>query len=221
VAAFIAAQRDDHDIPHATACRALEVSPAWFYKWAHGDPSPQHARRARLGIEVARLFAKQQGRYGAPRISADLREAGERVSENTVAALMREQGLVARPKRCGKNTTRPGRSNRRAPDLIGRSFGAEQLNCKWYGDGTERVTDQGKLYLDSVLDMGSRRIVGFALGAHHDAELAYAALAMAIAVRGGKEAVAGVIFHTDAGSEGVHRRVLPHRLRSGWACASR
>jgi putative transposase len=201
VAAFIAAQREEHGIPHATACRALGVSPAWFYKWAHGDPSPQHARRAQLGIEVARLFARHKGRYGAPRITADLRDAGERVSENTVATLMREQGLVARPKRRRRNTTRPERSHRRAPDLIGRQFAADQLNCKWYGDGTEIATGAGKLYLDSVLDMGSRRIVGFALGEHHDAELAYAALAMAIAVRGGKEAIAGVIFHTDQGSE--------------------
>jgi putative transposase len=202
VAAFIAAQREDHGIPHATACRALGVSPAWFYKWRHGDASAQHARRARLGIEVARLFAAHKGRYGAPRLTADLREAGERVSENTVAALLREQGLQARPKRRRrKGTTRPGRGDRRAPDLIGRDFAAEGLNCKWYGDGTEIVTAEGKLYLDSVLDMGSRRIVGFALGEHHDAALAYAAMAMAIAVRGGAEAVAGVIFHTDQGSE--------------------
>ena len=201
MAAFIAAQREDHGIPHATACRALGVSPAWFYKWRHGDASAQHARRARLGIEVARLFAAHKGRYGAPRLTADLREAGERVSENTVAALLREQGLQARPKRRRRNTTRPGRGDRRAPDLIGRDFAAEGLNCKWYGDGTEIVTAEGKLYLDSVLDMGSRRIVGFALGEHHDADLAYAALAMAIAVRGGAEAVAGVIFHTDSGSE--------------------
>jgi putative transposase len=201
VAAFIAAQREEHGIPHATACRALGVSPAWFYKWAHGDPSPQHARRARLGIEVGRLFAAHQGRYGAPRITADLSEAGWRVSENTVAALLREQGLVARPKRRRKHTTRPGRSDRRAPDLIGRDFAAEALNRKWYGDGTEIPTAGGKLYLASVLDMGSRRIVGFALGEHHDAALAYAALAMAIAVRGGKDAVAGVILHTDQGSE--------------------
>jgi transposase InsO family protein len=201
VAAFIAAQRDAHGIPHATACRALGVSPAWFYKWAHGDPSAQHARRARLGVEVARLFAGHQGRYGAPRLTAELREAGERVSENTVAALLREQGLVARPKRRRKGTTRPGRGHRRAPDLIGRDFAADRLNCKWYGDGTEIATAEGTLYLDSVLDMGSRRIVGFALGEHHDAALAYAALAMAIAVRGGAEAVAGVIFHTDSGSE--------------------
>jgi transposase InsO family protein len=201
VAAFIAAQREDHGIPHATACRALGVSPAWFYKWRHGDASAQHARRARLGIEVARLFAKHRGRYGAPRITADLREAGERVSENTVAALMREQGLQARPKRRRKGTTRPGRGDRRAPDLIGRDFAAEGLNRKWYGDGTELATAEGKLYLDSVLDVASRRIIGFALGEHHDANLAYAALAMAIAVRGGAEAVAGVIFHTDQGSE--------------------
>ena len=207
MAAFIAAQREDHGIPHATACRALGVSPAWFYKWRHGDASAQHARRARLGIEVARLFAAHQGRYGAPRLTADLREAGERVSENTVAALLREQGLQARPKRRRRNTTRPGRGDRRAPDLIGRDFAAEGLNCKWYGDGTEIVTAEGKLYLDSVLDMGSRRIVGFALGEHHDPALAYAALA--IAVRGGAEAVAGVIFHTD---QGVHRRRLPGGL---------
>src|SRR4051794_4632313 len=90
-------------------------------------------------------------------------------------------------------TTRPGRSDRRAPGLIGRDFSADQRDRTWYGDGTEIVTDEGKLYLDSVLDMGSRRIVGFALGEHHDAALAYAALVMAIAVRGGKDAVTGVI----------------------------
>ena len=77
----------------------------------------------------------------------------------------------------------------------------EQLNGKWYGDGTEVDTDEGKLQLDSVLDVASRRIVGFAIGEHHDAELAYGALSMAVAVRGGKQAVRGVIFHTDQGSE--------------------
>ncbi len=124
MAAFIAAQRDERGVPHAVACRALAVSEAWFYKWRHGDPSPRHARRAQLGIEVARLFAQHKGRYGSPRITAELREAGWRVSENTVAALMREQGLAARAKRRRKSTTRPGRSPWRAPDLIGRAFAA-------------------------------------------------------------------------------------------------
>ena len=199
MADFIAAQGEQHGIPYATACRALQVSPAWFYKWRHGDPSPRHARRIGLAAEVARLFAKHHGKYGSPRITADLRAAGWRVSENTVAALMAELGLAARRPKKRRQTTRQGGGRWRAPDLIGRDFAADQVNRKWYGDGTEIVTAEGKLYLDSVLDMGSRRIVGFALGEHHDAALAYAA--MAIAVRGGAEAVAGVIFHTDQGSE--------------------
>ena len=105
------------------------------------------------------------------------------------------------PQRRRKQTTRQGRGRWRAPDLIGRDFGTDRLNHKWYGDGTEIPTDEGKLYLDSVLDMGSRRIVGFAIGEHHDADLAQAALQMAVAVRGGKDALSEVIMHTDQGSE--------------------
>ena len=116
-----------------------------------------------------------------------------------MAALMREQGLAARRKRKRKATTRPGKGRWRAPDRVKRKFAADGINRRWYGDGTEIVTGEGKLYLDSVLDMGSRRIVGFALGARHDAALAYGALAMAVAVRGGS--VPGVVFHTDQGSE--------------------
>ena len=96
-------------MPHTTACRALGVSQAWFYKWRNGDASPQHARRVALAAEIARLFAKHHGRYGSPRITADLHEAGERVSENTVAKVMREQQLVARAKKRRKQTTRQGR----------------------------------------------------------------------------------------------------------------
>jgi transposase InsO family protein len=201
VARFIASQRAEHGIPQATACRALGVSPSWFYKWRDGDASPRRARRAQLTAEIRRLFAAYRGRYGSPRITADLREAGWRVSENTVAKIMAEQRLVARRKRGRRGGTRPGRGRWRAPDLVGRRFAAGQVNRKWYGDGTEIATAEGKLHLDSVLDMGSRRIVGFALGEHHDAGLAYAALAMAVAVRGGRDAIAGVILHTDQGSE--------------------
>ena len=92
------------------------------------------------------------------------------------------------------------------PDLVGRRFAADGLNRRWYGDGTEIATGEGKLHLASVLDMGSRRIVGFALSEHHDAELAYAALAMAVAIRGGREVIAGVVLHTDQGSESLPNR---------------
>ena len=198
MAALIAARRAD-GIPVAVTCRALGISRAWFYKHQGGRLSARARRKDRLKAEVARCFALREGKYGSPRITADLREAGWRVSENTVAALMRELGLAARRKKKRKNTTRPARNRWRAPDLVKRDFPATQINRKWYGDGTEIPTGEGKLYLASVLDMASRRILGFALGEHHDAQLAYGALAMAVTVRGGQ--VPGVVFHTDQGSE--------------------
>jgi transposase InsO family protein len=199
VAAFIAAQRADHGIPYAVSCRALGVSEGWFYKWKDGDRSPRRARRERLKAEIARLFTEHKSKRGSPMITADLHDAGWRVSKNTVAALMAEMGLAARPKKRRQGTTRQGKGRWRAPDLVKRDFSAQDINRKWYGDGTDIDTDEGKLYLDSVLDVGSRRVLGFALGEHHDADLAYGALAMAVAVRGGQ--VPGVIMHTDQGSE--------------------
>jgi putative transposase len=212
VAAFIAAQRARYGIPYAVACRALGVSQSWFYKWRHGDTSMRRARRRQLAAEIRRLFERHQGRYGSPRITADLVEAGWTVSPNTVAALMRELHLAARPRRRRKATTRPDGGRWRAPDLVRRQFSARRPNQKWFGDGTEVPTGEGKLHLASVLDIFSRRVVGFALSEHHDAQLAYGALAMAVAVRGGQ--VAGVILHTDQGSEytGQVFRQACHRL---------
>ena len=209
MAGFIASQREQQGVPQAVSCRALGVSQSWFYRWKDGELPPRAARRQRLKAEVARLFAARDGKDGAPRIAAALREAGWRVSENTVAGLMHEQGLAARPGRKGcKRTTRKGKGRWRAPDLVKRDFPAAGINRKWYGDGTEIPTGEGKLYLDSVLDMGSRRILGHTVGEHHDADLAYGALAMAAAVRGGR--TAGVIFHSDQGSEGGFNRSSQH-----------
>jgi putative transposase len=213
VAALIATQRDEHQIPHTVACRALGVSRSWFYKHKAGWLPPRAARQAALAAEVRRLFKAHRGTYGSPRITADLREAGWRVSENTVAAVMREQGLAARRQRRRRGTTRPGKGRWRAPDLVKRDFPAQKINTKWYGDGTEIKTGEGKLYLASVLDMASRRVLGFALGEHHDAQLAYGALTMAVAARGGQ--VPGVIMHTDRGSEYTAGRVRQACTRLG------
>jgi putative transposase len=160
VAAFIAVQREQHQVPHAVSCRALGVSQSWFYKWARGDVSPARARRERLKAEVARLFRRHDGKCGSPRITADLKDGGWKVSVNTVARLMREQGLAARRGRRRRALTRQGKGRWRAPDLVGRDFSAEKVNQKWFGDGTEIPTGEGKLHLASVLDIGSRRIVG-------------------------------------------------------------
>jgi putative transposase len=199
VASFIASQRADHGVPHVISCRALEVSASWFYKWHERPPSPRQARRAELDRAVAEVFEASGGRYGSPRAHDQLLELGWKVSEKTVAASMAAQGLVARPKRRYRGLTRPDKAAKPLPDLVKRDFSAKALNEKWCGDLTEVPTDEGKLYLSSVLDLASRRIAGFAIGEHHDAELAVASLDMAAAVRGGD--VKGVIFHTDKGSE--------------------
>jgi putative transposase len=199
VASFIASQRADHGVPHALSCRALEVSESWFYKWHERPPTPRQLRRAELDRAVAEVFEASGGRYGSPRAHDELVRTGWKVSEKTVAASMAAQGLVARPKRRYRGLTRPDKAAKPLPDLVKRDFSAKALNQKWCGDLTELPTEEGKLYLASVLDLASRRIAGFAIGEHHDAALAVGSLDMAVAVRGGD--VKGVIFHTDKGSE--------------------
>ena len=142
------------------------------------------------------------GTYGSPRVFEDLVEAGWRVSVNTVAVSMARQGLAGRcPKRKRRCLTRPAAAADPIPDLVGRDFSTGPVNQRWCGDLTEIPTGEGKLYLATVLDLGSRRLPGFAMSEHHDSAVAKAALCMAAAVRGGD--VAGVIFHTDKGGEYV------------------
>ena len=151
---------------------------------------------------MAEIFEDSGGTprtYGSPRVHAELRDLGWAVSEKTVADSMARQGLVARPKRRFRSLTRPDKAADPIADLVHRQFHAEQADEKWCGDLTEIPTDEGKLYLASVLDLAARRIPGFAIGEHHDAELAAGALKMAAAIRGGD--VCGVIFHSDKGSE--------------------
>jgi transposase InsO family protein len=130
------------------SCRALGVSPGWFYKWRHGDGSLRRKRRAALAALIRYLFDKHHGSYGSPRITADLRDLGWRISKNTVAALMREQQLVARPKRRRRSLTKADKSARTAPDALGRDFRAPPApNLRWCGDLTEIPTDGGRFYL--------------------------------------------------------------------------
>jgi putative transposase len=200
VASFVAAQRTDYGVSHALTCRALELSESWFYKWRNRGPTRRQQRRADLDAAVKRSFDASGGRYGSPRVLADLVDDGWRVSKKSVEASMARQGLVARPTRTRRGwLTRPDKAAPPAPDLVKRDFTAAAINDKWCGDLTEVPTDEGKLYLATVEDLASKRIVGFGLSEHHDAEIATRALKMAVAVRGGD--VAGTIFHSDRGSE--------------------
>ncbi|MBQ0906974.1 IS3 family transposase [Micromonospora sp. U21] len=212
VAAFIASQRTEHDVPHAVACRALGVSESWFYKWRGRPPTPRQDRRTKLTDAVRRVFDASGGTYGSPRIGDELREQGWRVSDNTIAQLMAELGLVARAKRRRRGLTRQGKRPA-APDLVKRQFTAPAPDVAWCGDMTEIATQEGKLYLATVIDLYSRHILGYAMGDRHDAGLVVAALNMAAVTRGGD--VAGVIFHSDRGAQFRSRKFVKALHRNG------
>ncbi|MEV4693560.1 IS3 family transposase [Micromonospora echinospora] len=216
VAGFIASQRTEHEVPHALVCRALGVSESWFYKWRDQPPTPRQDRRVRLAAAVRKVFDDSGGTYGSPRIGIELREQGWQVSDNTIAQLMAEFGLAAHIKRRRRNLTRQG-TRPAAPDLVKRVFTAPAPDVARCGDMTEVRTDEGKLYLATVIDLYSRRILGYAMGAHHDAGLVVAALNMAAVTRGGS--IEGVIFHSDRAAS-TPRPTLPGPAPDG-RCASR
>lgn len=198
MAAFISSQRTEHGVPHAVTCRALGLSESWFYKWRDRQPTPRQQRRADLADKIREIFDASGGTYGSPRVTLDLHAAGWRVGENTVAVLMAQLGLAGRAPKRRRSLTRQG-IRPVAPDRVGRKFSAPAPDVLWCGDMTEVVTGEGKLYLATVLDLFSRRLLGYAMSDHHDADLIVASLNMAAATRGGS--VDGVIFHSDRGSE--------------------
>jgi len=208
VARFIADQRTFYRVPHTVTCLLVGVSLSWFYKWLGRVPgqlhTPREERRAEADTAVAAAFRLARGLHGSPRLVADLREAGWTISEKTVADSMRRQGLVARRIRRRNGLTRQDRTAPKFPDLLRRDFTAKAPNTRWVGDMTEIPTGPGgrgaKLYLATVIDLFSRRLLGAATGLHPDAQLACDAIRMAVAARGGTDNIKGVIFHTDRGS---------------------
>ena len=200
VARFIADQRTLYRVPVAFCCALLGVSVSWFYKWASRQPTKTARRRAKVDAAVATEFTARRGLHGSPGLFVDLREQGWTVSERTVADSMRRPGLVARKRKRRNGLTRQDKTKAKFPDLLRRDFTASAVNTRWVGDITEIPTAAGKLYLATVIDLYSRRLLGAATSRHPDADLACAAIEMAIAARGGLDAIHGVIFHTDRGS---------------------
>ena len=200
VARFIADQRTFHRVPHAVSCRILGVSQSWFYKWLRRPITAGRTRRAELDKAVAELFITSRRTYGSPRIHDDLIEAGWSVGVNTVADSMRRQGLQGRKPKHSKGLTRQDRKAPKFPDLVKRDFTAAGPNVKWCGDITEIPTGEGKLYLATVIDLYSRRLLACPISDHPDARLVCDAVKIAAAVRGGRSNVEGVIFHSDRGS---------------------
>ena len=200
VARFIADQRAFYRVPHTFTCLLLGVSVSWFYKWRDHKPTTRDQRRTQLDAAVRAAFAAARGLHGSPRLHADLLEAGWKVSEKTVADSMRRQGLVARIVKRTRGLTKQDKTAAKFPDLVKRGFTATAPNTKWCGDITEIPTAMGKLYLATVIDLYSRRLLAAATSLHPDAELACEAIRMAATVRGGRQGIEGVIFHSDRGS---------------------
>ncbi len=200
VARFIADQRTFYRVPYVVCCAILGISVSWLYKWLERPATPRALRRGELDAEVLKMFTASQRTYGSPRIHADLLEAGWTVSVNTVADSMRRQGLQGRKPKHSKGLTKQDRKAAKFPDLLQRDFTALAPNLKWCGDITEIPTDEGKLYLASVLDLFSRRLLACPTSEHPNAELACDAIKIASAMRGGRDKIDGVIFHSDRGS---------------------
>lgn len=225
VARFIADRRTNYRVPHTVVCALLGVSLAWFYKWRGRALGPAASsglftamgrRRDAVDRAVRVMFTPKRGLHGSPRLVHDLRDDGWKVSEKTVADSMRRQGLVARRIKRRNGLTRQDKTKVPFPDLLRRDCTADRPNARWVGDMTEipTVDEHGrpgpKLYLATVIDLYSRRLLGAATGLHPDAELACSAITMAVTARGGSDAVnqpgwrtdetEQVVFHTDRGS---------------------
>jgi len=188
-----------HQAAHriATMCRVLEVSPSGYYAWRTRAPSGRAREDDRLTEQIRAIHQASRGTYGAPRIQVELAARGTAVGRKRVARLMRRAGLRGVSRRKWVVTTVRNPAAQPAPDLVERAFTAAGPNQLWVADITYIPTWSGFLYLAVVLDVWSRRIVGWAMETHLRTELVLAALDMAIRQRQPR----AVIHHSDHGSQ--------------------
>jgi transposase InsO family protein len=193
--AFIAAR--EVAFPVDTMCRVLSVSRSGYYAWSKRPVAAVKAADVLLVAEIAGAHKRSRGIYGSPRVHSELRARGVRVGKKRVERLMRERGLQGRRKRRFCRTTDSNHAHPVAPNLLERRFETKAPNEAWVGDVTYIPTGEGWLYLAVLLDLFSRRVVGWATSATNDRFLALAALDQALRSR---RARPGLVHHTDRGS---------------------
>jgi transposase InsO family protein len=181
---FIEAEKVEHRTV-AKACALMEVSRSAFYDWVQHQPSRREVSDAALGKRIEKIHAKSRGTYGAPRVHAQLRRDGVHTARKRVARIMAARDLAGRCPRRWKRTTIADPNAQAAVDLIKRHFGPGTVECDrvYVGDITYLWTWEGWAYLATVIDLASRRVVGWAIADHMEASLVCDALHMAIADR--------------------------------------
>ncbi|RAI03477.1 IS3 family transposase [Acuticoccus sediminis] len=197
--------------PIQTMCRAFGVSRAGFYAWRDREPSRRARSDAALAARIRTIHKASRESYGAPRIHAELKEAGVGVGRKRIARLMKEEGLAGVSRRRGTRTTFRDERVRPAADLVDRNFRAEAPDRLWVADITYVPTWAGFLYLAVVLDAFSRRIVGWSMGLDLKTQLVLDALNMALTQR----RPTGVIHHSDQGSQLGLKRSLQRSAERG------
>jgi len=185
--------------PVTQLCRITQVSRTAYYEWQDRQPSQREQDDAALLAKIKAIHAASDGQYGGPRVLAELRAQGHEVGRKRVARLMKAAGLRGRRPPRWIRTTTPEPPPPAIGDRVHGQFEALAPNVLWVGDITYIRTWEGWLYLATVIDVCSRRVIGFSLAGHMRASLVCDALKMAVATRGG--AVDGVIFHSDRGSQ--------------------
>ena len=203
--AFIRAEKADY--PVAMMCRILKVSRAGYYEWLGREPSARAREDQVLKVKIAALHKRSGGTYGSPRIQQDLGEEGHRVSRKRVARLMRGQGLAGCRARRYKATTDSEHADPVAANLVDRDFAPQGPDQVWAGDITYIRTWEGWLYLAVIIDLWSRRVVGWSMADHLRTELVLSALDMAT----GQRDAEGVVYHSDRGCQytsQAHRAAL-------------
>ena len=192
---FIEDRRADY--PVRIMCDVLDVSPAGYYAWRSRPESQRSSDNRDLLEDIQRVHRDNPGRYGSPRVHEELKAQGRGASRGRIERLMRHHGIraiMARPRRAGTTDSRHDLPI--APNLLDRNFVADAPNRIWLADITYAETDQGWLYRAAILDLYSRRIVGWAMADHLRADLPLAALRMAISAQ---RPGAGLIHHSDRG----------------------
>jgi len=198
---FIAEEQanDDSDWTVAEMCRVLEVSRSGYYDWVDRRPSNREISDRQLAFEIETIWECSGRTYGVPRMHAWLHQQGFNPSRKRVARLMRRLGIEGESGRARVRTTIVDRGATAPGDQLARDFNPAAPDVAWCGDITYLRTAEGWLFLATVIDLFSRRVIGWSIANHMRTELVADALRMAIAARGGH--VAGVVFHSDKGCQ--------------------